>query len=267
MRAFRIAYDGSDYAGFQRQPDVRTVEGDLFAALARLGVYDPADHRPTGYAAAGRTDAGVSALAQTVACEVPDWLTPRALNSELPAAVRAWASADVTGAFHARHDATSRGYTYHLHAPDADSERARRALSTLSGTHDLHNLTPDEGRTRRTVEAEVDVDGPYLVFDVRSPGFPRQLVRRLVGLVGRVARGERDPAFVERVLSAETLSDPAGVAPAPPEPLVLTRVEYPGVEFAVDPEAARRASEVFEVRRVERLTGARVAGTVAEGMR
>ncbi|PSQ01729.1 tRNA pseudouridine(38-40) synthase TruA, partial [Halobacteriales archaeon QS_5_70_17] len=87
MRAYRVAYDGTTFRGFQRQPDVPTVEGALFGALAALGVYDPDEHRPEGYAAAGRTDAGVSATAQTVALAAPDWLTPRALNAELPADV------------------------------------------------------------------------------------------------------------------------------------------------------------------------------------
>src|SRR6056297_1923774 len=102
MRAFRVAYDGRPYHGFQRQPDVPTVENTLFDALAALGV---ADGKPAGYAAAGRTDAGVSALAQTVAFACPDWLSPAALNSELPATIRAWASADAEPDFHATHHA------------------------------------------------------------------------------------------------------------------------------------------------------------------
>ncbi|MFC7153884.1 tRNA pseudouridine(38-40) synthase TruA [Halomarina halobia] len=266
MRAFRVAYDGTAYSGFQRQPDAPTVEGELFAALVRLGVHDPDDRRPPGYAAAGRTDAGVSAVAQTVAFETPDWLAPRALNGELPGDVRAWASADAPAGFHARHDAALRGYTYHLHAPDADPDRARAALGALSGTRDFHNLTPDAEGTRRTLDAALAAEGPYLVVSVESPGFARQLVRRVVGMVAAVARGERDLAFVDRVLSAEALSGPDGVAPAPPEPLVLTRVDYPDLDFAADERAAASAREVFEARRVERLTGARVAETVLDGM-
>ncbi|WP_254546049.1 tRNA pseudouridine(38-40) synthase TruA [Halomarina pelagica] len=266
MRAFRIAYDGTSYFGYQRQPDVPTVEGELFAALARLGVHDTDDSRPAGYAAAGRTDAGVSAVAQTVALDAPEWLTPRALNGELPADVRAWASADAPADFHARHDATRRGYAYHLHAPDANVERASRVLDRLSGTHDFHNLTPDDEGTRRTLDAALDVEGPYLVVRVESPGFARQLVRRIVGLVADVARGEREVAVVDRALSGEVLSGPEGVAPAPPEPLVLTRVTYPDLDFVVDERAAESVEGVFEARRVERLTGARVAATVLEGV-
>ncbi|WP_254535728.1 tRNA pseudouridine(38-40) synthase TruA [Halomarina litorea] len=265
MRAFRVAYDGTAFYGFQRQPDVPTVEGTLFSALARLGVYDPEDHRPAGYAAAGRTDAGVSALAQTVTLEGPDWLTPRSLNSELPADVRAWASAPVPEGFHATHDAVSRTYTYHLHAPEADTARARTVLASLSGHNDLHNLTPDEEGTERTLETTLAADGEYLVVSVESGGFARELVRRLVGLLDVVARGERDEGYVERALSDEVLSGGEGVPAAPPEPLVLTDVAYDDLDFTVDERAASSAREVFEARRVERQTGARVAGTIRDG--
>ncbi|MEF8787069.1 MAG: tRNA pseudouridine(38-40) synthase TruA, partial [Haloarculaceae archaeon] len=144
MRAYRVAYDGQPFYGFQRQPDVTTVEDTILDALRALDVLGADEDTPPGYAAAGRTDAGVSARAQTVAFDAPDWLTPAALNSELPADVRAWASTDAPDEFHATHDATSRTYTYYLHAPDASDERARDPLHLHPGQHHLHNLTPDQ---------------------------------------------------------------------------------------------------------------------------
>jgi tRNA pseudouridine38-40 synthase len=265
VRAYRVAYDGTGFSGFQRQPDVGTVEGTLFGALARLGVYDRADHRPAGYAAAGRTDAGVSALAQTITLDAPDWLTPRALNSELPPDVRTWASADPSQPFHATHDAVDRSYTYHLHAPDADPSRAREALAALAGRHDFHNLTPDESGTERSLSTRLDVEGEFLVLTVTADGFPRGLVRRLASLVDAVGRGDRDPAFVDRVLSSEPVSGGEGVASAPAAPLVLADVRYDDVSFVVDEEAASSARAVFEARRVERTTGARVAAQLRDG--
>ena len=261
MRAFRLAYDGTLYHGFQRQPDVLTVEGELFVAFERLGVFDGA-RRPDGYAAAGRTDAGVSAVAQTVAFECPDWLSPRALNSELPAAIRSWASADVSPDFHATHDAARREYTYHLYAPDGSPEQACAALDALSGTHDFHNLTPDEAGTKRTLETHLVVDGSYFVITLSAEGFARQLVRRVVGLVWAIAHSERED--VDRVLSTETLSGPDGVPVAPPEPLVLTNVQYPKLRFESDDDAVMSAHEVFESKRIERQTDARVAGMIHE---
>jgi len=84
MHAFRLAYDGTGYRGLQRQPYGGTVENALFEALEALDVAFEAG-APVGYTAAGRTDAGVSARAQTVAVEAPEWLRLSALNAELPA--------------------------------------------------------------------------------------------------------------------------------------------------------------------------------------
>ena len=263
MRAFRIAYDGVPYHGFQRQPDVETVEGELFDALGALGVFE--GEKPAGYAAAGRTDRGVSALAQTVAFECPDWLTPAAMNGELPEHVRAWARADAS-TVHARYDAISREYVYYLHAPNLDLDRVRGTLERLSGTHDFHNLTPDEGATTRTIaEARAVREGSFITVRLRADGFLKQLVRRIVSLVESVGRGERDPAFVERVLSEERLSGPEGIASAPPEPLVLADVEY-DLAFKIDEDAAESAREIFERKRIEREAGARVAGSIESGI-
>lgn len=320
MRAFRIAYDGSQFRGFQRQPDVKTVEDTLFDALRTLGVFDrdreaaasdsdgrnssttpgaPATgdspetadgdavtgpNRPPGYAAAGRTDAGVSALAQTVAFACPTWLTPRALNSELPASIRAWASADVAPDFHATHDAVRREYTYYLHAPAKndvgaggteaktphlpriDDERVRAALAMLSGRHDFHNLASQEEGTVRDLTATVARDGEFLLLRVAADGFPRGFVRRLATLLREVGTGTAEPAFVERILGSEPLSGAEGVGPAPAEPLVLSGVTYPNCEFERDSDAATSAAAVFSTRQSAALSTARVAGFVCEGV-
>jgi len=261
VRAFRLAYDGSGYRGFQRQPHGETVEDELFAALRELGVAFEGGS-PVGYAAAGRTDAGVSARAQTVAFEAPAWLRPRALDGELPGAIRAWASADVEPGFHATHDAVERVYTYFLHAPAADDDRAREACQRLSAEADFHNFTPDEAGTERAVSVSPRRDGPFLVLECRAGGFARQLVRRLVSVVEAVARGVRDPPFINRALGSEPLSGPDGVAPAAPEPLVLFDVSYLGVDFEVDSDALESARKVFSARRRERLAAVRVAGSL-----
>lgn len=276
-RAFRIAYDGTGYYGFQRQPDVDTVEDTLFDALCALEVFSPDADKPEGYAAAGRTDAGVSALAQTVALETPDWLTPRAFNAELPSDVRAWAVADAPEGFHATHHAGRREYVYHLYAPQTtarlpddsqvvDDERFHTACAALSGPHDFHNLTPDDHNTERSPTLEVRRDGEYLLVTVTASGFARELVRRLVSLAHAIGTGEESLEKVDRVLAPEPLPGHEGIAPAPPEPLVLTHVEYPALEFTVDPDAAASARAVFDAKAVERRTGARVAGQIADGM-
>jgi tRNA pseudouridine38-40 synthase len=278
-RAFRLAYDGRPFRGYQRQPSVPTVEGALLAALADLGVVDaPGDpgaageyaapHPPTppGYAAAGRTDAGVWALAQTVAFDAPEWCRPRALNAELPPSVRAWASADAPG-LHATHDATYREYEYHCHAPGADPDRARTALSALAGRHDFRNLTADREDTVRTVLAtDCRVDGDFLVLTVRAEGFLREMVRRVATLVAAVATGERSPSAVEALLDGPAVDGPAGVAPAPAEGLVLVDVGYPELAFEADPEAVDSLRTVFGDAAVAASRRARVAHRVRSGV-
>ncbi|WP_123621771.1 tRNA pseudouridine(38-40) synthase TruA [Halorubrum sp. CSM-61] len=255
-RAFRVAYDGREYAGFQRQPHATTVEGTLLRALAEHGVLDrgdgPTHATPPGYAAAGRTDAGVSAVAQTVAFAAPDWLTPRAFNGHLPGSVRVWAAADAPDGLHATHDAVRRTYRYHLFAPArgeegtncdhaVDDDRVRDALARLSGEHDFQNLTSDETGTVRDLTASATREGDLLVVEVSAGGFPRALVRRLVATVRAVGRGAADLTLIDRLLAPEPVPGELGIGPAPPEPLVLWDVSYDGVSFAVDPEAAESA--------------------------
>jgi len=266
MRAFRIAYDGRPYSGFQRQPDVPTVEDTLLDALRELGVLGGDGDTPPDYAAAGRTDAGVSALAQTVAFEAPDWLTPAALNGALPGSIRAWASADVSADFHATLDATRRIYRYHLYAPDCDDGRVREALEALAGEHDFHNLTTDDEGTVRELETQYLRDGDFLVLTFAAGGFARHMVRRIVALVQAVGSGASDPERVERVLGPDPLDGGEGVPTAPATPLVLAGVTYPGVSFDPDPDAVASARKAFGERRVAALTAARVVGDLWRGV-
>ena len=281
MRAFRLAYDGRPFYGFQRQPSVPTVEGALFDGLRALSVLPPGADKPTGYAAAGRTDAGVSAVAQTVAFECPDWLSPRALNSELPATIRAWASTDVTDDFHATHDATRRAYVYQLYAPQArddadspasngrtldgrptiDDDRVADAVDALTGFHDFHNLTPDDTGTERDLTATLDRDGDMLVFTIAAGGFPRHFVRRFIAVVQAVGSGNKPVSWIDSLLG-ETPVDPRPQT-ASPEPLVLSAVEYPGIDFERDPHAAASGAAAFGERALDAFVGHRVTTRLA----
>ncbi|WP_338741212.1 tRNA pseudouridine(38-40) synthase TruA [Haloplanus salilacus] len=265
-RAFRLAYDGRPYSGFQRQPDVPTVEDALFDALRDLDVLAGDADTPPNYAAAGRTDAGVSALAQTVAFEAPAWLTPAAFNGTLPAAVRAWASADVSEGFHATRDATRRTYRYHCYAPTLDDGRVRAALDRLGGEHDFHNCTTDDDGTVRRLETGCRRDGDFLVLTLSAGGFARHMVRRIVSLVRAVGCGASDLDRIDRVLGPDPIDGAAGVATAPATPLVLADVTYPNVGFEPDPDAVESARGVFDERRVTAMTAARVVDDLRGGI-
>jgi tRNA pseudouridine38-40 synthase len=276
MRAFRLAYDGRPFYGFQRQPDVPTVEDTLFDALRSLSVLSTDATRPEGYAAAGRTDAGVSAVAQTVAFASPEWLQPRVLNSELPGTIRAWASADVPSDFHATHHAVRREYTYRLYAPQegsrsldgrppVDDNRAAAALEALCGMGDFHNLTPDTEGTRRGLSGWVDRDGEFLCIGVAAGGFARELVRRLVSVIRIVATRQQPVDWIDELLGPEPV-EPRPPA-APPEPLLLSDVRYSGVDFERDPEAAESGAIAFGERAVESRARSRVSTAVVDRLR
>lgn len=263
MDAYRVAYDGRPYHGFQRQPEVPTVEGALFEALGDLDV--EFESAPPGYTAAGRTDAGVSALAQTIAFEAPDWLKPAAFSASLPDSIRVWARAAAPPDFHATHHATVREYTYHLCLPEADTALLDGLESALAGEHDFHNLSSDDTGTVRDLAVTLEPDGAFVVLTVSADGFPRQLVRRLATLVEDVLSGRADMSTVSRLLSAESVDGPDGVPPAPAYPLVLTAVGY-DLDFRRDEEAVAAARSAFEERRRRHLSMSRVAGTIARGL-
>lgn len=263
-RAFRIAYDGRAFRGYQRQPDQHTIEGTLLDAIERLDI-DP--FREPGYAAAGRTDAGVSALEQTVAIACPSWLDAAALNGQLPETIVAWASADVHASFHPRHDAVARRYTYVSHATDVNIERARAASDRLEGTHDFQHLTADREDTIRTVTSlDIHREDPFLVFSITAPGFLRHQVRRIVTLVTDVGRGERSLEKIDPILAGDTLPGHRGIAPAEARYLVLTAVDYDGVAFQVDPSGSERAHRLFRTAVETQYGMGRTMQVIADGI-
>ncbi|MFP4627666.1 MAG: tRNA pseudouridine(38-40) synthase TruA [Halobacteriales archaeon] len=264
--AYRLAYDGRGYHGFQRQSDVPTVEGALFDALRSLEVLPEDATAPPDYAAAGRTDAGVSAVAQTVAFEAPRWLTPVVLSHALPPDVAAWARARVPTSFHATHDAVGRHYRYHLPAAGLDEARLRFACDALSGAHDVRNLAAVDGAEPRRTRIAVRRAGDWFELDFRGRGFARQQVRRTVGAVRAVAAGEAPRARLGRLLEATAIPGHLAPAVAPAEPLVLVDVRYHGLDFDVDAEATTHAREAMAMAREAALTRARVLDDLGAGV-
>lgn len=250
-----LHYDGARFAGWQRQRDARTVQGDVEAALARLcGGHVPV----TG---AGRTDAGVHARGQAASVRVEAKWTPaalrRALNAVLPDDVWVAAAYAMRPGFHARFDATARRYAYVVGLDDAARSPFRRgrewayarridrhgldaAASAIVGDHcfrafavqgtapadDHHRCVVTEARWRDRHEAGVD----GLVFEVEANRFLHHMVRFLVGTMLDVAAGRRPAADVPRLLAAASNRDVS--APAPPHALYLDAVRYPAELYA-----------------------------------
>lgn len=241
-----LHYDGGGFSGWQRQPDARTVQGVLEAALERLcGM-------PVPVLGAGRTDAGVHARGQAAGVRVPERWTPRemrrALNAVLPADVWVAAAHAMRSEFHARYDATSRRYTYYVGTDEASRSPFRRrtewalaqpldvqalqaAAAVLPGTHvflafAVRGTAPAEDDHRCTVmRAEWRERAGGVEFEIEANRFLHHMVRFLVGTMVDVARGRREAGDMRRLLEAGDNGDTS--PPAPAHALFLDAVNYP----------------------------------------
>ena len=243
--ALKVAYVGTNYHGSQVQPDVPTIEGDIFRALKELGIIETP--RSAKFISSGRTDAGVHAMGQVIAfdTESPHLAIPRVINSKLPGTIWAWAHAIVPDNFDPRRHAISRSYRYILCGEDFDISRIRSATKLLLGTHDFANFcTNEEGRTTvRTVERiDIRVSGDLARIDIEANSFLWNMVRKVVTALMMVGTGVRDEDWLEQMLDPESYEE--GLEPAEAYGLVLMDVNYPiPLEWTPDGYAIRRAHE------------------------
>ncbi|MHB8216322.1 MAG: tRNA pseudouridine(38-40) synthase TruA [Candidatus Sulfotelmatobacter sp.] len=252
-----LAYDGSDFAGWQVQPDAATIQATLAAAISRI----------TGEAVlpqgSGRTDAGVHALAQvaTFATEssVPTANFVKALNDILPPSVRVLEVEEAAADFHARKSARGKTYRYRIyragicppslaryvwHYPYPLNEDAMmRAARLMEGEHDFTSFAavdPERGRdgepgslpnprslpnnVRRVFSSGWERQEDEFVYTVKGSGFLHHMVRNLVGTFILVGKGTLQPKDLTRILEVRSRS--AAGATAPASGLYLVNVEY-----------------------------------------
>jgi len=235
-----IEYDGSDFCGWQKQPKVRTVEGELVRVLGGLMGGEPE------IVTAARTDSGVHAVGQTVNFSSVSTMTAEemknALNSLLPPDVKVVDASDVPLAFNARFDARERTYRYEIATRptavwrmrrwyvnwDLDGDAIRKAGDALVGQHDFSAYTYKDEQRSPWIEmkefgvAEIDPQGLALIFTANR--FMRRMVRLLTGTLVEVGRGKLQPGDLFDILSSRDRNR-AGPC-APPQGLYLVGVEY-----------------------------------------
>ncbi len=232
--ALKLAYFGTNFSGFQYQPDRRTVEGELFRAFRKIGI----EPKEANYKCAGRTDAGVHALSQVVALNVDSAkkVLPRIVNAHLPEDIIVWAWAKVSDDFNPRY-ATSRRYLYVMHVSgDYDVSTMRKASKMLIGTHDFSNFTKKFGEGKNCVRTiysiELRMNGDFLIFEIEGNAFTWNMVRRIVSALEAVGSKHRDLEWFEKLLNPEKHREK--IEPAPPYGLILKDIKYSNVEFEVD---------------------------------
>lgn len=241
-----LHYDGAEFAGWQRQPEQRTVQGVLEDALAQLC------GSPVAALGAGRTDAGVHARGQAVGIRAPSKWAPaplrRALNAILPRDVWVAAAHDMRSEFHARYDATARRYSYYLGTDEQtyspfrrrwewpvhytlDRARLDESAAAIQGEHRflafaVRGTAPPDDEHRCTVQTATWRDRPGgLVFEIEANRFLHHMVRLLVGTMVEVAAGRRPPDSVPLLLNA--MDNRETSPPAPANGLFLDVVRYP----------------------------------------
>jgi tRNA pseudouridine38-40 synthase len=237
-----IAYDGTNYAGWQIQPTEPTVQAAIETAWHEI------TREQTRVMSAGRTDAGVHALGQVVslATESPLSTTDlhRGLNAVLPEDVAIVALEEASENFHATYDAKRKTYRYQIHngrTPDVfnrrfvwhypqplDAEKMHAAAQALVGKHDFASFEsagserPDSIRTLFAVDVNRKSD--RITIEVTGDGFLYNMVRAIVGTLVEVGKGARNVTWPAEVLAA--CDRRVAGQTAPPHGLFLVRVEY-----------------------------------------
>ena len=248
MSTFKLtlAYDGTNYAGWQIQNNAESIQALVERALARI---TGSEVRVVG---SGRTDAGVHALAQVASCRLDTRLTCaellRALNGNLPFDIRVTGVAYAADDFHAIRDAIRKSYRYiiqdgRIHdvfqlgycwflPGDLDVGEMQRAAAHLRGRHDFASFQ-SAGSERATTVREVhrldlrrrDGDqSSFIDLDISADGFLYNMVRNIVGTLVEVGRGAQDPTWVKSVLQATDRQAAGPTAPA--QGLFLVSVDY-----------------------------------------
>ena len=241
-----LEYDGSRYAGWQRQPDQTTIQETVETALLQL------TQETVPVIGAGRTDAGVHALGQVASFRIQRQWTPRewlrGLNARLPEDIAVRSAAIASDDFHARYaargklyeyrilnrgerPAIDRTYLWHIHKP-LDETAMKRAATHLVGSHDFSSfegtLTDNEDPICDLRQLSLERHGDMMTIHAYADRFLKHMVRAIVGTLVEVGHGKRAPEALATVLTARDRT--AAGRTAPPHGLFLLRVDYDGEE-------------------------------------
>lgn len=239
-----LAYDGTDFHGWQVQPGLTTIQGVLEDVAAEI------ENAPVHVAGSGRTDAGVHALEQTAAFSIrnpiPVENLRKAMNRLLPASIRVLSAEEAPSDFHPRFQALAKTYEYrilrsevcrpwewryvHHHPYPLDLDRMRACAPIIEGDHDFSAFAASDPRdeeaqskVRTIFRSNLEVLPDRLLYRVRGSGFLKHMVRNIVGSLIETGRSNLDESGWQRLLCNST---PKGGPTAPAKGLFLVSVEY-----------------------------------------
>ena len=240
----KVAYDGTNYSGWQVQPHHRTVQGEIERLLREMSC-----EKRVRLESSGRTDAGVHARAQVAHFDLKNPVDPvyfkRGLNAQLDRDIRILTFEKVPDDFHARYSAVGKEYRYFIYnglivpptkrfyrlqeGRPLDEGRMRAAAEMVTGEHAFAPFSANpkrevDGTVRNVNLLRVTRKGSEIVIRAQSNGFLYKMVRSLAGFLIRVVAGDVPVSEAERILCSKTRT--ARVPTAPPQGLFLWKVYY-----------------------------------------
>ena len=252
--ALKIGYIGTNFHGFQRQPDLRTVEEELIYHLRKLDYID--DLKKSRFRIAGRTDAGVHSLGNVISFQSEKDVRVNEINNSLPDDIQILASAPVRYAFKPRY-AQMRQYRYMLFQ-DLDIDKLRECAEIFKGTHNFTNFTKRfQKTTTRTIDdikvTKVDLEDYHkrefpnlhdtlspIFIDIYGESFLWNMVRKMMRAFVDVAIGKMTLDEVQDLLNPPQDAPRANIKVMEAEYLILMDIQYDGIKFRYDDYACER---------------------------
>ena len=252
--ALKIGYIGTNFHGFQRQPDLRTVEEELIYHLRKLNYID--DLKKSRFRIAGRTDAGVHSLGNVISFQSEKEVRVNEINNSLPDDIQILASAPVRYAFKPRY-AQMRQYRYMLFQ-DLDVEKLKECAEVFKGTHNFTNFTKRfQKTTTRTIDdikvTKVDLNDYHkkefpnlhdtispIFIDIYGESFLWNMVRKMIRVFIDFNIGKIDLDEIQNLLNPPENSPRANIKVVEPDYLILMDIQYDGIKFKYDNYACER---------------------------
>ncbi len=260
--ALRVAYDGTVFYGFQRQPDVRTVEGDIVQVLEKLNVIE--DAGSAHFKGASRTDKGVSAFFNVVSFDVSrrlDLVRPEVLNHHLRD-IWVLGVAEVPCEFHPRFWAKSKTYRYYLIDEGLDLKAMKECAGMFVGTYNFKafaRLEPGKNPVRKLTRVDVTGRRGYILIEIEGESFLWEMARRIVNALRFCGLGLMDAREIQEMLTGDyTKKVPA----AAPEGLILWHIAYEGLKFRGNEMGLKKAKRDLFERYSRALTRAALFGDI-----